>query len=168
MQKIKYFLYIVAITFIAAACKISYSFTGASISPDVKTYSVYDFTDRIRQNPTLSDYVAEQLKDKFTRQTGLDYANDGGDLEFEGSIVGYDVKPISVQSNDEASENRLTVRIKVTFTNNKDSEQDFDTEFSAYADFSSDNNISDVEDELVEEIVKQIVDDIFNKSVANW
>jgi len=168
MQKVKLLLCFIAISAIAIGCKISYSFTGASIAPDVKSYTVYDFNDRIRLNPTLSDYLAEKLKDKFTRQTSLKYASDGGDLEFEGTIVGYDVKPISVQSNDEASENRLTVRISVQFTNNKNTEQNFDTEFSAYADFSSDYNLADKEDELITEIIKQIVDDIFNKSVANW
>jgi hypothetical protein len=150
------------------ACTVSYSFTGASISPQVKSYTIYDFTDRMRQNPTLSDYIAEQMKDKFTRQTSLNYANDGGDLEFEGSIVGYEVKPISVQSNDEASQNRLTIRVSMKFTNNKEPEHDFETEFSAYADFSSDYNLSDVEETLVEEIVTQIINDIYNKAVANW
>lgn len=161
-------LIIFLLTFVAVSCTVSYSFTGASISPNVKTYTIYDFVDRVRQNPTLSDYVTEQLKDKFTRQTSLSYANDGGDLEFEGTITGYDVKPISVQSGDVAAQNRLTVKMSVKFTNNKDHDQDFDTDFSAYADFNSDNNLSDVEDDLVQEIVKQIISDIFNKSVANW
>ena len=150
-------------------CKISYSFTGASISPMVKTYTVYDFPNRARLvNPTLSDYFAEQLRDKFTRQTSLGYAKDGGDLEFEGSITGYDVKPMSVQSGDEAAKNRLTVKINVKFTNNTDHDQDFDQEFSAYSEFESSNNLSDVEDDLIEDIVTQIVEDVFNKSVANW
>lgn len=150
-------------------CSIKYSFTGASISPMVKTYTVYDFPNRARLvNPTLSDDINEQLRDKFTRQTSLDYANDSGDLEFEGSITGYDIKPIAVQKDDVSAENRLTIRINVKFTNNNDHDQDFDTEFSAYYDFSSDLNISDVEDSGVEEILTQIIDDIFNKSVANW
>lgn len=150
-------------------CTIKYSFTGASISPMVKTYTVYDFPNRARLvNPTLSDYFAEQLRDKFTRQTSLGYTNDGGDLEFEGSISDYDVKPISVTGDDIAAQNRLTIKIKVKFTNNNDSDSDFETEFSAYADFNSEMIISDVEDTLVEQIVKQIIDDVFNKSVANW
>lgn len=150
-------------------CKITYSFTGASISPLVKSYTVYDFPNRARLiNPTLSDYVTEQLRDKFTRQTSLEYARDGGDLEFEGSITDYDVKPISVQSGDEAAQNRLTIKINVKFTNNTDHDQDYEQEFSAYSEFYSENNLSDVEDELVELIVTQIIDDIFNKSVANW
>ena len=140
-------------------CTIKYSFTGASISPMVKTYTVYDFPNRARLvNPTLSDYFAEQLRDKFTRQTSLGYTNDGGDLEFEGSISDYDVKPISVTGDDIAAQNRLTIKIKVKFTNNNDSDSDFETEFSAYADFNSEMIISDVEDTLVEQTVKQIID----------
>lgn len=75
---------------------------------------------------------------------------------------------MSVQSGDEAAQNRLTVKINVKFTNNTDHDQDFEQEFSAYSEFNSDNILSDVEDELVELIVTQIVDDIFNKAVANW
>ncbi|MDA3879206.1 MAG: LPS assembly lipoprotein LptE [Prolixibacteraceae bacterium] len=162
-------LIVILLLFVLGACSIKYSFTGASISPLVKTYTIYDFPNRARMiNPTLSDYFVEQLSDKFTRQTSLDYQNDGGDLEFEGTITGYDIQPISVQEGDVTALNRLTIQIKVTFRNNQDPEQDFETEFSAYDDFSSEFNISDVEDELVEAIVKQIIDEIYNKSVANW
>lgn len=154
---------------VLSACSIKYSFTGASISPLVKTYTIYDFPNRARSiNPTLSDYFVEQLRDKFTRQTNLDYHNDGGDLEFEGSITGYDIKPISVQEGDITTQNRLTITLNVTFRNNQDPEQNFETDFSAFSDFSSEFNIADVEDELVETIVKQIIEDIYNKSVANW
>ncbi|HKM93908.1 MAG TPA: LPS assembly lipoprotein LptE [Prolixibacteraceae bacterium] len=165
----KFLFWTVVFVAMLVGCTIKYSFTGASISPMVKTYTVYDFPNRARLvNPTLSDYFAEQLRDKFTRQTSLGYTNDGGDLEFEGSISDYDVKPISVTGDDIAAQNRLTIKIKVKFTNNNDPDSDFETEFSAYADFNSEMIISDVEDTLVEQIVKQIIDDVFNKSVANW
>lgn len=169
MTKISKLLLVIVACIAFTACKISYSFSGASISPDVKTYSVYDFSNRARIiNPTLTDYVAERLKEKFTRQTSLGYATENGDLEFEGTITGYDVKPMAIKSNDQAAQNRLTIQISVKFTNNKNHDQDFETEFSAFADFDSDLILSDVEEALVETIVKQIVDDIFNKSVANW
>jgi len=151
------------------SCKIGYSFTGASISPDVKTYSIYDFPNRARLvNPIMSDYFVEKLRERFTRQTSLDYLNEGGDLEFEGSITGYDIQPMAIKTDDQASMNRLTARISVKFTNNKDHEKDFETEFSAYSEYSSDELLSDVEDGLIEVIVKQIIDEVYNKSVANW
>lgn len=169
MKRIIPILILMALGFGLNQCKITYSFTGASISPMVKSYTIYDFPNRAQLiNPTLSDYFAEKLRDKFTRQTSLDYAKDGGDLELEGTITDYDIKPISVQSGDQAAQNRLTVKINVKFTNNTDHDQDYEQEFSAYSEFDSENNISDVEDELVEIIVTQIVDDVFNKSVANW
>jgi hypothetical protein len=151
------------------SCSVSYSFTGASVSPDVKSYTIYNFTNRARLvNPTLTDYFVEQLRDKFTRQTSLDYKSEGGDLEFEGSITGYDVQPIAIKSDDQAAANRLTIKINVKFTNNKNHEQDFETEFFYYSDFESSVILSDVEDTLIEDIVKKIIEEIFNKSVANW
>ncbi|MDA3818835.1 MAG: LptE family protein [Prolixibacteraceae bacterium] len=169
MKHIKYVYRIVLLLVFIAGCSVKYSFTGASISPMVKTYTIYDFPNRAKLvNPTLSDYFTEQMRDKFTRQTSLDYANSDGDLEFEGTIEEYDVKPVSVQGGDIAAQNRLTIRVKVEFTNNQDPEQNFESEFSAYEDFSSEFIITDVEGELVESIIEKIVDDIFNKSVANW
>jgi hypothetical protein len=162
-------IFVCLIFLIIESCSISYSFTGASVSPDVKSYTIYNFNNKARLvNPTLVDYFVEQLRNKLTRQTSLDYKTEGGDLEFEGSVTGYDVTPISIKSNDTAAQNRLTIKIKVKFTNNKNHEQDFETEFSYYSDFDSSVILSDVEDTLVEEIVKKIIEDVFNKSVANW
>jgi hypothetical protein len=156
------------ILIISSSCKINYSFSGASVSPDVKSYTIYNFVNRVPLNPTLSDYFVEQLRNKLTRQTSLDYKNDGGDLEFEGSITGYDVNPIDIKSNNTAAQNRLTIKINVKFTNNKNHDQDFETEFSYYYDFDSSLIFSDIEDAAVQDIVKKIIDDVFNKSVANW
>lgn len=157
------------VLFTVTSCTISYSLTQKNISADVKTYSIYNFPNRAPSvNPRLSDYFVEQLRDKFTRQAGLNFADENGDLEFEGFITGYDVQPMAIKSDDQASKNRLTVKISVKFTNNRNHEQDFETEFSAYAEYDSDQLLSDVEDALNEEIVKQIIEDIYNKSVANW
>ncbi len=166
LKKLLFFLVLVAVNF---GCTVSYSFKQGTVSRDIKTYSIYNFPNRARNiNPTLSDYFAEQLKEKLTRQSGLDYLTDKGDLEFEGEITAYDVQPMAIKSDDQASMNRLTIRVMVKFTNNKNHEEDFETEFSAYDDFSSDYILSDVEDNLVEIITKQIIEDIYNKSIANW
>lgn len=169
MKHIKYVYVLFFLFVLMVGCSVKYSFTGASISSMVKTYTIYDFPNRAKLvNPTLSDFFTEQMRDKFTRQTSLDYADSDGDLEFEGAIESYNVKPVSVQDGDVAAQNRLTIRIKVKFTNNQEPEQNFESEFSAYEDFSSQYIITDVEDQLVESIIEKIVDDIFNKSVANW
>jgi len=169
MKRVGKIIFLCLAIILIDSCKINYSFTGTSISPEVKSYTINNFSYRAKLvNPTLADYIEEQLRDKFTRQTSLDYKNDGGDLEFEGSVTGYDVTPIAIKSNDTAASNRLTIKIKVKFTNTKDHQQDFDTEFSEYEDFDSSQMLSDVEETLVEAIVKKMVEDIFNKSVANW
>lgn len=155
------------------ACKIGYSFTGASISPEVKTVFIDFFANRARVvNPTLSQTFTEKMKDKFVNETGLSMERDQGDLEFSGVITGYEVRPLSVQQSeagrDYSSMNRLTITVKVVFVNNKDHEQDFNSSFSAYYDWESTQSLASVENDAVETIVEQLVDDIFNKSVANW
>jgi hypothetical protein len=165
---------ILALSVLLTGCKIGYSFTGASISPAVKSVFIDYFANRARViNPTLSQTFTEAMKDKFVNETGLSMARDQGDLEFSGQITGYDVKPLSIQQNgttgkDFASMNRLTITVKVVFTNNKDHAQDFNNSFSAYYDWESSQTLSAVESTAVTAIVTQLIDDIFNKSVANW
>ena len=166
---------ILILVVIVNACKIGYSFTGASISPAVKTVFVDFFTNRARVvNPMLSQTFTEAMKDKFVSETGLSMAReeDPKDLEFGGEITGYDVRPLSIQQSEQgrdfASMNRLTVTVKVVFTNNKDHAQDFNTTFSAYYDWESTRSLNEVESAAVDVIVEQLIEDIFNKSVANW
>lgn len=166
-------LLMILMLFTAAGCKISYSLSGASISPEVKSVFIDYFRNRSKViNPTLSQTFTEAMKDKFVNETGLSLHSDQGDLEFSGEITGYDVRPLSVQKSesgmDFASMNRLTITVKVIFVNNKDHDQDFNTSFSAYFDWDSSKAINQVENEAVQAITTQLIDDIFNKSVANW
>lgn len=166
MQVVFVILFVGALT---SACKVNYSFSGANLSPDVKTYTVYYFPNRARLvNPTLSQVFTEQLKDKLQRQTSLDELEDNGDIEFEGQITGYEVRPMSIQKDDLAAQNRLTVTIKLKYTNNKVPDESFDRSFSAFEDFDSSASISEVEDELTMLIVKKLNEDIFNATIANW
>ena len=167
------FACIVVLATIVTACKIGYSFTGAQISPLIKTVFIDYFSNRSRVvNPTLSQTFTEAMKNKFINETGLSMAKDQGDLEFSGEITGYDVRPLSIQQSEQgkdfASMNRLTITVKVVFTNNKDHEQDFNTTFSAYYDWESTRSLNDVESSAVDVIVAQLIDDIFSKSLANW
>jgi len=151
------------------SCKISYSFTGANISPDVETYSVDYFPNRARLvNPNLSQQLTESLKEKLQRQTSLNEVEESGDLDYSGTITNYEVRPIAIQKDDLASQNRLTITINLIYTNNKDHEQDFERSFSAFEDYGSESMLSDVEDGLVVEILKKILEDIFNTTIANW
>ncbi|WP_159519307.1 LptE family protein [Sunxiuqinia indica] len=150
-------------------CKVSYSFTGASIAPDVKTFTVYYFPNRARLiNPNLSQQMTEALQDKLLRQTSLDQMQEKGDLEFEGQITGYDTRPMNISEGDLAAETRLTVTIKVKYTNNKSPDDNWEKTFSAYEDFNSNQILSSVEDELIVDILDKLTEDIFNASIANW
>ncbi|HEY3371431.1 MAG TPA: LptE family protein [Prolixibacteraceae bacterium] len=154
---------------IFTACKISYSFSGAVPMVGVKTFSVAYFPNRAKLvNPNLSQNITDGLQEKLIRQTSFSQISESGDLEFSGQITEYDVRPMNIQQGDLAALNRLTIGIKVKYTNNKDHEQDWEKSFSAYEDFESSQSLSSVEDGLVPEIVKKLTDDIFNASIANW
>ena len=147
-----------------------YSFTGTSIQPDVKTITINYFEYKaLKVNPSLSNQVTEALKDKFTKLTKLEQVDMDGDLEIIGEISGYDVKATAITANEQAAQNRLTVNVKISFTNRKYPEDDFpDKSFSAYADFDAMTSLDAVESQLCEEIVEQLCEDIFNATVANW
>ena len=169
LRFICFFVLIVLAGNFLQSCKISYSFTGANLSPEIKTFSVYYFPNRAKLiNPTLSQTFTEELREKLQRQTSLDEIQDSGDIEFEGQITGYEVRPMSIQKDDLAAQNRLTVTIKLKYTNNKEPEQDFDRTFSAFEDYDSTLSLSDIEDSLVPEIIKKLTEDIFNATIANW
>lgn len=161
--------FVAAIALTMPSCKVSYSFTGANLSPAVKTYSVYYFPNRARLvNPTLSQTFTEGLKEILIRQTSLDELEESGDIEFEGQITGYDLRPMSIQKDDLSAMTRLTITVKLKYTNNISPEENFDRNFSGYSDFDSSTDISSVEDELSADIVKKLLDDIFNATIANW
>ncbi len=153
-----------------SSCRVvKYSFTGASISPDVKTVSV-DYFQNLSAlvNPALSNIFTEALKDRFITQTSLNNVKDYGDLQFSGQITGYSISPIAIQGNEIAAKNRLTINIRVKFENTKDNKFNFDKTFSQFEDYSSDRDFPSVESELVKTIVGKLIDEIFNSSVANW
>jgi len=150
-------------------CSGGYSFTGASIPPDAKTISVATFPNYASTvNPQLSQKLTDDLRNLFASQTSLNVVNGDGDLEVSGEITGYTTRAAALSSSDEVSMNRLTITIKVTFVNNKDPEANFEQSFSRYRDYNASLNFSSVESSLVEEIVGELCEDIFNKSVVNW
>ena len=146
-----------------------YSFNGASISKETKSITVEYFKNSaLTKQPTLSQVLTEKLKDYFTQQTNLIISNQNGDLFFKGDIIKYDVQPIAIQSNETAGQNRLTISVKVDFSNKQNEELNFNQTFSSYKDYESSQNLSDIEDILITEITNELVEDIFNKAVVNW
>lgn len=152
-----------------SGCSVNYSFTGASIPPEVKSINIKFFPNNATLvEPTLSQKVTDALRDKFVNETSLVIVNDGGDLLMEGSITQYRTTPVAIQGDDQAALNRLTITLDVVYTNNFDDKMSFDTQFTRFADYSSDLNLEDVQEALIEEINTMLVQDIFNKAVINW
>ena len=152
-----------------SSCKVNYSFSGASVSPDVKTVSVQYFKNNSSLGPpTLSQSFTESLKDVFVQQTSLGILPRDGDLNFEGEITNYMTAPVALQANDLSALNRLTITVNVRFTNVKDEKQKFEASFSRYADFSSSQQIANVQDDLIRQINEQLVQDVFNRAMINW
>lgn len=151
------------------SCKIHYSFTGGSVPPEAKTVSVQYFQNNASlAPPTLSQTFTEALRDKLSSQTRLALVNKGGDLGFEGSVTGYTTGPIAIQSTDQAALNRLTITVNVKYTCMFDEKKNFEQSFTRYADYTSDQNIASIEDQLTREINDQLVQDIFNRALNNW
>lgn len=159
----------VAIVLGVVSCKVNYSFTGASISPEVKTFSVQNFPNTASLVSTiLAPTFNTALVDKLSRSTSLSQVNVDGDMSFEGEITNYTSSPIAVTGDEYASQNRLTVTVKVRFTNKIDPKNNYNKTFSAYQDFDNTQMLQSVESTLIPQIVDQLVLDIFNAAAANW
>lgn len=159
----------VAATLILNGCKVSYSFTGASIPPQVKTVSIQYFQNRASLvQPGLSQYVTDALIDKCKSQTSLGIVNGIGDVNFEGEITDYNTRPLTVSADASAAVNRFTITVKVKFTNVVDNDLSYEQTFSRYEDYDSALDLSQVEKELSDKIIELIVEDVFNRAFANW
>lgn len=165
---IKQLTSIFLITIFIASCGI-YSFTGASIPTDAETVSVAYLTTKATNTPSsLNQTITEGLKDLFINQTNLTLTEGEADLSFNGQITKYQIKPMAIKANETAGKNRLTIAIKVKYNNSFDEQQNFESTFSRYRDFNSTENLADVEDILIEEITKELLEDVFNKAFVNW
>jgi hypothetical protein len=152
-----------------SGCKVSYSFTGATISPDVKTVSIQYFQNRASLvQPALSQTLTDALIDKCKSQTNLRFVSGLGDVNFEGEITDYNTRPLTVGADARAATNRFSISVRVKFTNAIDPQWSYEQTFSRYADYDSNLSLSQVEGELSGDIVAMIVEDIFNQAFVNW
>ena len=162
---------VLALLMTAAGCgiKIKYSFTGASIPVEAKTISVQTFQNRASLvQPGLTQTLTDALIDMCRAQTNLDMVSSGGDLSFEGDITDYKTQPLTVSGNEQAATNRFSITVRVKYTNSYDTDLSYEQSFTRYQDYSSMLDLSAVEASLSEEIVKMLVEDIFNKAFVNW
>jgi hypothetical protein len=162
------FFIVFAIITLIPGCKY-YSFTGASIPPQLETISVQFFENRAPiVNPSLSQELTDALKDRFQARTPLRLTNDLGDADFEGTITDYRTQPVSVQADERANLERLTISVRVTYTNTADPELNFETSFSRHEDYDARQGLQAVEADLVRKIIDQLTEDIFNRAFVNW
>lgn len=154
---------------VMTACTMRYSFTGASISSEVRSYDVETFQNNAPLfHPMLANRMTIGLQDKIQSLSSLKLVNADGDVGFRGEITDYSIRPVAVQGDNQAAMNRLTIAIRVRYADRTDPEKSFDQSFSRYEDFPTTQNLNTVEDELQESIVEQLAEDIFNKAFVNW
>ncbi len=151
-------------------CRISYKFNGSALDYDIyKAIHVSEFPIRAALvYPPLQQTFENELMDYITRNTRLQTVDSNSDLQIEGEITGYTLTPQAVTEDAYASKTRLTISVRVKYTDTKAEGKDVDQTFSAYRDFDSSEMLTDVQDQLCQEISKELVDLIFNATLGNW
>ncbi len=161
---------VVVMVSILLSCSVSYSFNGASIDyTKVKTITISDFP--IRANYVwgpMQTIFNNELKDIFANHTRLSQVKRNGDLKIEGEITQYNQRNKSVSSEGHSAQTELSMTVNVRFTNNTEHKDDFERQFTATASYESTQSLTSVQEELVTQMVKEITDQIFNATVANW
>lgn len=152
------------------ACSISYKFNGAALDYSLyKTIQIGSFPIRAALvYPQLQQTFETELSDYITRNTRLKSVDSGADLQIEGEFTGYSLSPQAVTEDAYASKTRLTVTVRVKYIDNKNEKNNIDQSFSSYRDFDSSEMLTDVQDELCQQIAKELVDLIFNATLGNW
>lgn len=161
-------LILAVVIMLAAGCRVNYSFTGGDVG-NARTVSVDLFEARSPlATPQSAQVFTETLRDLLLAQTPLKLAREEGDVQYSGAIVGYDVQPVSIQANETAALNRLTLTVKVTYVNTLEPKKNSESTFSRFADYESSQDLVSVEENLVEQISEQLAQDIFDRTLGNW
>jgi len=170
--KSSYLLTLLVIFLASTGCGV-YSFTGTTITAE--TISIQNFYNDASNGPAdLAVTFTNQIRDYFQQNTSLAQVSTDGELQMEGSVIGYRLSPVAPSaatddsSRDQSDLTRLTIVVEVTYVNLENEDFSFSRSFSQYADFNNELGLSAVESTLIEEIYDQIILDIFNASVANW
>ncbi len=164
-------LYIVIAFFVISGCKIS--FKGESIPPNMKTVNVTVFENNAPLVvASLSSQFTEELKTRIRNQTRLSITPNDAEATFSGNIIGYDIRPVAIQDNNNrqslAGANRLTIRINVKYVNNLNPKQSFEESFERFKDFKLAGSLQTQEPALIKDVTAQLTEDIFNRAFAQW
>lgn len=158
------------ITLTVVSCSVSYKFNMSSIDyTKVKTIQIAEF-------PIRSSYVwgpmgpmfNNRLKEQFADHTKLSQVKRNGDLKIEGEITNYSQRNKSVSAEGYSAQTELSITVNVRFTNNTNHQEDFEQQFTATTSYETTQSLAAVQDQLVTEMIDDIVDQIFNATVANW
>jgi len=162
-------LIIFCVLILFSACSISYKLEGGSVNYNVtKTIHISDFPNRTPFYSPMASMFNLALRKRFIEQTRLKEVGANADIELDGEITNYEVTNLAVKSDAYASQTRLTVTVRVQYTNNKESGKDVDQSFSSFQEFPSTQSIDQVQDDLVQKIINDLVDMIYNATIANW
>lgn len=167
IQHLKFILGVFALA-ILSSC---YTLSGSSIDPSWQSIRIATFPNVAPQyqNPNLSQEFTNELQDIFNNRTKLSLTTDeNADLLVEGEITGYQQSSIAIQANEIAGKNRLTVTVRVRYQNNKDESKSFDKSFSAYEDFEANQTLQQAEAALLDSILEQLTNQIFNAIAMDW
>jgi hypothetical protein len=157
------------LSLLPACSVISFGPSGGSVNYDLtKTIRIAEFPNRTAFYPQLPQMLDLALRKRFIEQTRLKEVTNGGDIELEGEITAFQVEGMAVKEDAYSSQTRLTVTVRVQYVNNKETGKDVDQSFSSFKQFDSTRSLDDVQDELIKQIIDELVDQIYNATVANW
>ena len=168
--KISKMTVIACLTVVMAACSVSYTFNGASIDyTKTKTIQINDFPIRSAYvwGP-MANIFNNQLKDQYANHTKLIQVRRNGDLKLDGEITRYEQRNKAVSAEGYSAQTELSMTVNVRFTNNVNHNEDFERQFTATSTYETTQSLNAVQEELVTQMVKEITDQIFNATVANW
>lgn len=153
-----------------SSCTVSYKLNGASIDyTKTKSISIADFINTAEMvYPPFAQTFSETLRDSYTRRTRLKVIKKGGDMNLEGEIINYTLTPLAIGADSYSSQTKLSVTIKVRFTNHKNPDDDYEKSYTAFQTFDSSKMLNEVQDDLMKIIVEEISDNIYNDTVAKW
>ncbi|WP_130285626.1 LptE family protein [Aquimarina brevivitae] len=165
--------FLASIVLLAVAVSIyscgAYSFTGISVSPEVKTFQVNFFQNQAPiVRPGIDQRFTNELQDLIQDQTNLTLVTTNGDIVYEGEIVQYNVAPMTATSQSTAAQSRLTIAVNVRFYDSKDPKQDLEQRFSFFYDFDAARTENEIQQEALDEIYTRLTQDIFNATLARW
>ncbi len=154
---------------IATACSISYKFTGTSINYDlIKTIQIDNIPNRAPYGwAPMEGIFNSKLQDLYASQTRLRLVKRGGDMQISGEITGYDQFNKSIAADGYSSQVQLKMTVNIRFVNTK-MNQSWERQFSATTQYDASQQLSAVQETLVNEMVKDLTEQIFNATVADW